>query len=115
MQQTSDGVGKSRLAAPAFACKTQNVPAIQRNAHVVQGMHCTAGGIIIDAQITNIQQRSSFCTGRRFYKLGAHHPTAFLRLSACDLCGFDSLRRRGLAISSMPKLTKVRAAPNMAM
>src|SRR5437660_10175434 len=85
-------------------------------------MHCSTCCIIIDAQIANFQQYLAACSGSALYALTVHHTvTSSLLFSAFDLRSFgvlgvfDSLRKRGLAISSMPKLTKVSAAPNMAM
>src|SRR5258708_5518608 len=115
MQSTRNRVGQCRFTAAALTSQAQDLPTLQGNAHVVQGMDSATGSIIIDAQITNIQQSLSISIGRCFYKFIAHHPATSLCLSAFNPRGFDSLRKRGLDISSMPKLTKVSAAPNMAM
>src|ERR1700722_10817384 len=81
-------------------------------------MDCATGSIIVDAQITNIQQSASICIGESVYKFIGHLTSASFCFTAFNLRSFDvfgSLRRRGLAISSMPKFTKVSAAPSMAM
>src|SRR5262245_1679562 len=75
-------------------------------------MDCPAGGIVVDADVLNMQQSSLPHELPGFPSVCAWISDAgFLRA----IFAMRSLRKRGLAISSIPKLTKASPAPRMAM
>src|SRR5947209_3820362 len=129
-QEACDGIGQRRFAAATFTREAKNFAPLQGEAYIGDGMYCAVGCQVIDIEMLHIQQsigRNS-CVSFRchnatiFLALGTtakvaltihfHYATIFLTFAT--FMG-RSGRRRGSAISSIPKLLRDRPAPSMAM
>src|SRR5207244_13568817 len=110
-EQASNCIGKGGLATAALTGQTEDLPSLQGNAHVGEGMNGTVCSIVVHAHVFNLQQRVAGGGGCN----ESHQAATSLFLLRFASLGFGSVRRRGLAISSMPKLMKARPAPNKAM
>src|SRR5438105_15282935 len=83
---------------------------MQGHAHIVNGMHGPVRREIINAEMIDLKK---LVVGLLIRSICRHsYATTFLFLSAL---GTGSLRNRGLATSSMPKLMRASPAPNTAI
>src|SRR5260370_11815149 len=100
LKQAGDRIGEGRLAAAALASEAEYFAAMEGKADVVHGMHGPTIGEIVDGKPLDFEQ------GKRCL----HAATAFPRRRRRPFS-----RRRGSAISSMPKLSSIRPDPSKAM
>src|SRR5216683_6489784 len=131
--ETRQYTSHSGFAAAALSYQRQGASGIERQRSILNSMHhITRPNQFELAHWKVLAQVHPFQYGRCdpavterceiYFPVLVVHSPLLLPGSATSLCfsafnprGFDSLRKRGLDISSMPKLTKVSAAPNMAM
>src|SRR5258706_9705898 len=129
-QEACDGIGQRRFAAATFTCEAKNFAPLQGEAYIGHSVYCAVRCQVIDIEMLHIEQsigRNS-CVSFRCHNatiflasrvpwwvaptIHFHNATIFLTFAT--FMG-RSGRRRGSAISSMPKLMRDRPAPSMAI
>src|SRR5258706_15821962 len=108
LEQARDGVAERRFTAAAFTGQPQDLPTFQRQADIGQRVHRAVFSTVVNADVLDLQQgpaRSRKCSI-------AHGASTFFVLRDRSA---RIVRRRGLAISSVPEVAKANPAPRIAI
>src|SRR5262249_25847570 len=104
------------LAAAALSGQAQDLAAFQPHADIAERVYRAALGVVLHLQVLDVEHGARRRGARAVpCCLGQSHAEAFPDLGRCTPRLFVPARRRGLAISSMPKLMKASPAPSTAM
>src|SRR5581483_2505406 len=101
-----------RFSAATLAGQPQDFPPPERKADIVDRVYLAVRAVVDHADVLDIQQCPLFAAHSFFHQ--ATTSFVFLNILMTFFAGL-STRRRGLAISSMPKLIKVRLPQKTAM